>query len=376
VKDNINIEKLFKDKFENFEGNVNPDLWTNISQGVISNAAVSSCIGLGVKALIVGMSAIAVGVTVYFVGDFDKVNSQVVENVENTSEILINDKINSGLDTEIVLPVTVIIAEDNDPVIVENKAEIIKELSNSDLDNTVNTVVENTYTDIVNTKSVVTDQAISEAEAILASNEESNTIEEQQKNANTTEGTASSTDVQAKVELVQEELLPTGEIKIVSTESIFQFEFNSNAQNFDKITWSFGDGNFSFERIPTHIFNAIGTYIVELSIESENGKVYTETKQIEIITTAAIDNIANVITPNGDRINDEFVVNAVNVDEFSITITDQLGKTIFKSNVQNFIWNGTDFSGNSVKKAVYNYYIMAKGTDGVILKIPGQLYVR
>jgi len=372
VKDNINIEKLFKDEFENFEGNVNPELWTNISKGVASNAAASSGIGLGVKALIIGISAITVGLTVYFVGDFNKTESQVVENIEKMSET----RINTELENEIVLPLTVIIAEDNDPVIAENKAEIIKELSNSDLEITDNVVVVNTHNDVVNSKPVVADQAISESEVIVASTEEKNTTEDQQKNDNLTEETASSTGEQNWAEPLQEEIIPTGKIETVTSQNIFKFEFNSNALNFDKITWRFGDGNVSFEENPIHIFNTIGTYVVELSIESENGKIYTETKRIEINTTAAIDNIANVITPNGDRINDEFVVNAVNVDEFSITITNQLGKTIFKSNDQNFIWDGTDLSGNSVKKAVYNYYIMAKGDDGAILKIPGQLYVR
>jgi len=375
VKDNINIDKLFKDKFENFEGNVNPELWANISKGVASNSAVSSSIGLGVKALIVGMSAITVGLTVYFVGDFNQTESQVIENIEKASETKIEDKINTELENEIVLPVTVIIAEDNDPVIAENKAEIIKELSNSDLDNSLNTVSENAHTDIVNSNPVVADQTISGSDAVTVS-EETKAIDDQQKVDDLAEETASSTDEQNRVEPLQEEIIPTGKIETVTTQNIFKFEFNSNALNFDKITWSFGDGHVSFEENPTHIFNNVGTYVVELLIESENGKVYTETKRIEINTTAAIDNIANVITPNGDRINDEFVVNAVNVDEFSITITNQLGKTIFKSNDQDFVWDGTDLSGNSVKKAVYNYYIMAKGDDGAILKIPGQLYVR
>jgi len=364
VKDNLNIEKLFKDKFENFEGNENPELWANISKGVASNTAVSSSIGLGVKALIVGMSAIAVGVTVYYVGDFNKSENQIVENIEETSET----RVNTELENETVLPLTVIIAEDNDPVIAENKAEIIKELSNSDLENSVNAVSENS--DVVNSNPVVADQTISESEVSVV------VIEDQEKIDNSTEETVSVLDAQDQVELVQDQLMPTGEINAVATESIFKFEFNANAHNFDKITWRFGDGHVSLEENPTHIFNNVGTYVVELLIESENGKVYTETKRIEINTTTAIDNIANVITPNGDRINDEFIVNAVNVDEFSITITNQLGKTIFKSNDQNFIWDGTDFSGNSVKKTVYNYYIIAKGNDGAILKIPGQLYVR
>ena len=37
MKDNLNIEELFQDKFSSFEGSVSPDAWANIQQGM--NAA-------------------------------------------------------------------------------------------------------------------------------------------------------------------------------------------------------------------------------------------------------------------------------------------------------------------------------------------------
>ena len=38
MKENLDIEKLFKDKFENFEADVNPNLWNNIVYGrVVTN---------------------------------------------------------------------------------------------------------------------------------------------------------------------------------------------------------------------------------------------------------------------------------------------------------------------------------------------------
>ena len=122
MKDNLNIEKLFKDKFENFEGNVKPDIWTNIANGVSSNAVVSSSIGFGVKALIIGVSAIAVGVTVYFVSDFNQTVIQETETVENSTHIEHDDIVkikNINLTTT-----AVIIAEKNDPVILKTKLKL------------------------------------------------------------------------------------------------------------------------------------------------------------------------------------------------------------------------------------------------------------
>jgi len=369
VKDNLNIEKLFKDKFESFEGNVKPDLWANISNGISSNAAVSSGVGLGVKALIIGVSAVTVGVTAYFIGNFNEPTKQIVETIENPIHSEHDNIVNVELENKNSTTTTVIIAEKNDPVISENKAEIIHQLSNTEAINPVEnstTEATNSFSDPVEVSNTVVAESIEE-------NNKGQNINGEEKSS---EETISNPNEFDEIETFKEKIIPTGRIEFLTTQNIFEFEFRANAQNFEKITWNFGDGTVSYEENPIHIFNKVGSYIVELSINSEDNKLYTERKQIEITSTASIDNIPNVITPNGDRVNDEFVINALNIEEFSITITNQLGQTVFKSNDQNFIWNGTDMSGNNVEKTVFNYYILAIGNDGAVLKIPGQLYVR
>lgn len=48
----------------------------------------------------------------------------------------------------------------------------------------------------------------------------------------------------------------------------------NNNQSITTIHWDFGDGNFSNEVIPTHIYNSIGTYIVKAIV---NGQEYSKT---------------------------------------------------------------------------------------------------
>lgn len=378
MKDNLNIEKLFKDKFENFEGNVNPEMWANISKGVSSNAAAGSSIGLGIKALIISASAVVVGLTVYFVGGFNQSTNQIVENKTISEQIesienaeVINESIIENVSDEIV-----IIAEENDPVITENEIEIINELSNPEILDHTNELKENVDGDDITSISNSDGDENSSSIDADKNNEGNTSSDTQEKVDNSSDDVVSNTVETTKIDEDLEILIPTGKIESVSGESIFEFDFKANANNHEKLTWNFGDGNVSFKENPTHVYTNVGSYQVELTVTSANNTSYTETKLVEIMTTASIDNIANVITPNGDRINDEFFVNALDIDEFSITITNQLGQTVYKSIDQNFIWDGTDFSGNNVEKAVYNYYIIAKGNDGAILKIPGQLYVR
>lgn len=372
MKDNLNIEKLFKDKFENFEGNVSPDLWTNISKGIASNTAVSSGVGLGVKALIVGVSAVTVGVTAYFVGDFNQSTNQIADHTVTTIEVPVSiEEIKTEQNIENNTS-TIIVADDNDPVITKNKAEIIKDLSNSEVVKAPNLITE----DVTN-NNVTLQPSLSEE--VEATETETNTTAVQSDNQDNTVETNSveakeSNEVNHITEEITEQVSPTGKIESSVTENIFEYEFRSNGQNVDEITWDFGDGNVSFDKNPSHTYSTVGEYQVELVMVGENGLVFKQTETIEINSMTSIDNIPNVMTPNGDRINDEFViVEKTEISEFIITITDRQGKTVFKSNNQNFIWDGTDMSGNLCNKGIYTYYIIARGNDGTVLKIPGQL---
>jgi gliding motility-associated-like protein len=365
VKDNLNIEKLFKDKFEHFEGNVNPDLWANISKGMSSNAAVSSGIGLGVKALIVGVSAITVAVTAYFVVDFNQPSNKVSENnivaeVSVSTEVVKTNKLVENNITE-----AIIIANENEPNSSENKAEISPVLSDTEVLNSSNGLTES----VKNTEA--SSSLIEQAKTTQTEPTKSGT-------ENTNSEIKTTTEVVSNVDVKEfsEPITPKGKIEYIQSTEVFKFDFKANAQDYETISWNFNDGSTSFDENPTHVFNSIGIYNIELSVVSKDNIVYSETKTIEIKTTASIDNIPNVITPNGDRINDDFIIQSTEINEFEITITNSLGKTVFKSNDKNFIWDGTDMNGNVVEKAIYTYYIFAKGNDGAILKIPGQLYVR
>jgi gliding motility-associated-like protein len=370
VKDNLNIEKLFKDKFENFEGDLSPDLWGNISKGISSKAVVSSGIGLGVKALIVGVSAITVGVTAYFVGNFTQPTVQIVENSVNVEKPVLIEEVRTVQNIKNNSPERVsIIADDNDPVISENKAEIIKELSN---------------TEVVNISSAITEIDNSGDDTEVSFGENQAETEKVKAEASEVDLISNTADVNLEIEVESEEsdaitdeiveqLAPSGSIENRPSENIFEYEFRSNGQNCEKVSWDFGDGYTSLDNNPRHIYAKPGIYNVKLILIADNGLVYNETETIEIISIASIDNLPNVFTPNGDRVNDEFVIETTEIIEFMITIKNRQGRTVFKSNDKNFIWDGTDMFGNVSDKAIYTYYIIAKGTDGAIFKIPGQL---
>lgn len=362
MKDNLNIEKLFKDKFENFEGNVNPNLWNSIAQGVSTNTAVSTGMGLGVKALIISASVVAIGVTTYFVGDFNANKITIAEhNINPNNEVVVPVIEDRTIENE-----TVIIAEDNDPVIAENKEEILKSLSNQ-------TVVYNTETENIEIEGPISYTSVSN-DVSNTSNEviDNNSSNDNSLNSNNNESSNENVATEVKPNIV----FPSGNLDYAVTGNMYEYNFSANAKNQTKVEWNFGDGHFSNELNPIHVYATAGEYKVTLTLISKDNEIYEESKNIEIKTNSSIDNIPNVITPNGDRINDQFVIQSTDIETFTIVINDQFGNKIFESNDQNFAWDGTDMNGNLVEKAVYIYYIFAVGTDGTILKIPGQVYVR
>ncbi len=371
MKDNLDIEKLFKDKFENFEANVNPKLWNNIAKSVQTTSAVSTGISAAVKALLIGTAAVSVGVGIYFIGGFNQTN--LSDKLHNSStQIKINPTEPSQIDNVTISQPT-IIAQDNDPVIDSHKTEILDELTkhqtvsmvDEDITAFNNQSINQPAENNPNNNSAV-DETITTSTTPPSTTSNNQTNQPNQTITNLTNDTNINPTI----------VYPSGSISVKTFDSKFKYQFNANAQNAVKIIWHFGDGESSNKENPTHFYESAGEYEVTLTLISEDNEMYEEQQIIVIQPESSIDNIPNVITPNGDRINDEFIIKTTNIDEFNIVIKDQMGNIVFKSDNKNFTWDGTDLSGNPVNKALYFYYIYAKGTDGAIYKIPGQLYVR
>ena len=151
-------------------------------------------------------------------------------------------------------------------------------------------------------------------------------------------------------------------------DSIFSQEAN--------IIWDFGDGetdndNFS----PTHTYSQWGDYDVTLRIETDAGC------NSEITHTVVIeDDLAfpNVITPNGDNINDVFAIENLNTsinpedpDKFrhnELFIYDRWGKKVYEAHDYDTyakngqIYLGTQhFDGTGLSDGVYYYSFYYKG---------------
>ncbi len=73
--------------------------------------------------------------------------------------------------------------------------------------------------------------------------------------------------------------------------------------------------------------------------------------------------VPNAFTPNGDGINDEFLMSGYNVSDVGMEIFDRWGEKLFTSKELTTGWQGT-FKGQPCEQAVYVYKITYKGLDG------------
>ena len=105
--------------------------------------------------------------------------------------------------------------------------------------------------------------------------------------------------------------------------------------------WSFGDGEFSNEENPFHVYHNSQNYLVYLVVNDDFGCSDTAFNTVIIYENLEIF-IPNAFTPNGDGLNDVFrpYGKGYSLDGFEMLIFDRWGKMIFETSDIEKGWNG------------------------------------
>ncbi|WP_027419717.1 T9SS type B sorting domain-containing protein [Crocinitomix catalasitica] len=378
MKDNFNIEELFKDKFDSFESEVSPDLWANIQQGInapgAGTAAVSaSKTGLSIlaKTAIITGGLLTAGIAgYYFYPEETPTENLFVEHVVPSNPSTISEDIPADvyeMDADVIH-----VQNENDPIIHQNKASIEKELRE-----------ENRKTDSIGNldKSDINNKA--DKTVNPSNNKSSDKQNGNNKNVtvvNDNNIIVEDPKVDAKVapdKKVIDQDLPTGRMTYSTTEksTITTYTFSANASNYNSIKWELSNGKTFEGETLQYCFASPGKYQVKMIVIGDS-EIYEEVQEIKIEAKSSIDNLPNVITPNGDRINDYFEIESTEIVKFYIVITDQSGQSMFESSDVDFRWNGTDMSGNQLDVGTYRYMIVAEGSDGSVFKLPGAIHIQ
>jgi gliding motility-associated-like protein len=147
-----------------------------------------------------------------------------------------------------------------------------------------------------------------------------------------------------------------------------------------KYLWEFGDTTTSKLNNPDpHIYYKPGEYSVKLTVESDLHCVDSLRLDQKISVDKSELNIPNVFTPNGDGINDNFLVESKSLRNLSVEVFSRSGLKVYSFYGEGEIlrqWKGWDgninFSSVKASPGIYFYIIRAYGWDDITYT--GKLY--
>lgn len=128
--------------------------------------------------------------------------------------------------------------------------------------------------------------------------------------------------------------------------------FTNNSFDAPIWNWNLGDGtqdsiNFDTE----NTYNNAGVYPIQLNVENQYGCKDSLTKDLTV-RSKAFHYLPNSFTPNGDGVNDVFMVNFEDFNFESLSVYDRWGKTVFYSEDIYQAWDGTK-NGIAAKGGTY-----------------------
>ena len=129
-------------------------------------------------------------------------------------------------------------------------------------------------------------------------------------------------------------------------------------------TWDFGNNSKLISTDSVSImykYTEKGSYEVWLKVTDSKGCVDSSSNTVNIHDRYYI---PNVFTPNGDSMNDQFVVTSNGSTLFSIEIYSRWGNVVFKrSGHQQIVWDGRMPEGTMVTPGTYFYVISSESGD-------------
>jgi gliding motility-associated-like protein len=120
--------------------------------------------------------------------------------------------------------------------------------------------------------------------------------------------------------------------------------------------WDFGDGQTSTLVHPNNTYDEAGYYEILLIATDSNGCIDSTINGVHILKETYL-YIPNTFTPDGDRFNNIFKVEAIGMIEFNIKIYNRWGELIFESNDDKFEWDGAVTDTQKAQDGVYSYIV-------------------
>jgi gliding motility-associated-like protein len=120
--------------------------------------------------------------------------------------------------------------------------------------------------------------------------------------------------------------------------------------------WDFGNGETGIYPVVMNRYALAGIYEVSLTVTDLTDPSMVFTERIQVTVDDSFE-VPNVFTPDGDGINDQFVIRSNGVTPLTITIFDRGGSIVYRHSSPLINWDGRTAGGTRVKPGVYYYII-------------------
>jgi len=350
------IDEIFKQAFDGFEAHVDPNVWTSVQQSIgntilpKTNPSLSTTLTksllLKVAAGVVAVATVAVSVYVAVEHQEKKeitAQSNIKKEIKVEKKVLEIEAIDKG-ETNPEVKETPIEHQEGENPIVNFKGKKEEEALLSEKAKLIESV---------NISKTVKEDEV-EGEVTPSKAEEKKSVKNSQKNQ--------PLPVAAKAEISASIIASSFSGKAPLE---IQFEAEGNGIQY---FWDFGDGSeLSNEKSLNHTFVTSGVYKVSLTVIDKSGNSKTVVNFIEVeknVTSTLMNEIPNVITPNGDGSNDELKITGENIKVFNARIMKANSEVVYEWNNIDGAWNGRDMNGNILMPGTYYLTVIAVGYDG------------
>lgn len=140
--------------------------------------------------------------------------------------------------------------------------------------------------------------------------------------------------------------------------------------DFVSTSWDFGDGVFSTEESPEHIYTRVGTYTIKQTVNYPFGCQYSYSATIVVEKGYSLI-MPNAFTPNNDGFNDTFAPVFLGLSNITLDVFDTWGAVVYSESGINIRgWNGKikdldaengNYYYKITLKTFYNHTVVEKG---------------
>lgn len=130
-------------------------------------------------------------------------------------------------------------------------------------------------------------------------------------------------------------------------------------------SWNLGDGGTASDSSFSYDYANSGLYDVIFSITTGEGCVLTDTQQVDINASAELSKLElpNIITPNGDGVNDDFFIDEMYDDCYNYTFSlfNRWGALVFRTEISDKGLTGKSNLGSKLTDGVYFWTLVGRG---------------